>query len=124
MEYLTLYVIIFFWGAVVAAVLFVPAIILGFFVMAFISVRHPQSFRRRVAFLAAGTFPLMAVMLELFAIGHIYSDKFRGPEILGVIILGVAAALAVFVVWPLSYWLTVRQFGLLNVDTGAKDGVN
>jgi len=110
------YLMVFAMGAVAAALIFVFAITLSFFATTLVGSAFPQLDQARVALAASGVFPVMALVAEAYAISHIFSDGFRGPEILGIVIFGIAAILAVILVWPITYKLTMRAFGLSQVQ--------
>ncbi|MEM6858752.1 MAG: hypothetical protein AAF559_12870 [Pseudomonadota bacterium] len=118
MEHLTVFAIIFAYSAVAAALLLIPAVILGAFTLIIFDLKFPAQLRRRAALLATGVFPVMLLILELLAIAHIFSGQFRGPEGLGIVIFGLAAILAFIVVWPISYKLTLRLYRLRESDEG------
>ena len=68
----------------------------------------PTASKGLVSVLASGILPGLLGALFLAALGNVLDENFRGPEVLGIALVGFVAVFALFIAWPLSFWLTKK----------------
>ena len=69
---------------------------------------RPQSSARRAALLGSALLPILSVGLFLAAFSTALEPYFRGPEVLGIALVGILATFSVIVGWPVSYFVARR----------------
>ncbi len=89
---------------VIVGLFFGVAVILASLVLA----AFPGWNRKWVAFMASGVLPLGCLLLFVGSLVAVVDEEFRGPEVLGLAILGIATGFAIVVAWPFGWWLTDR----------------
>ena len=93
------------------------AVVLGMFcavsILASLVIRSilPRCNPKLSSLMGSALFPVCSVMIALLGFGAALEPDFRGPEVIGIFIVGFAAAFSVIVGWPVSYLVTQRAIG-------------
>lgn len=69
---------------------------------------RPRCSARRASLAGSSLLPFLSVVLFLAAFSTALEPDFRGPEVLGIAIVGIVAMFSVIVGWPVSYLVTHR----------------
>ena len=69
---------------------------------------RPQSSARWSSLLGSSLLPVLSVILFLAAFSTALEPDFRGPEVLGIAIVGMVTMFSVIVGWPVSYFVAHR----------------
>jgi len=93
------------------------AIVLGMFcavsILASLVIRSilPRCNPKQISLMSSAFLPVCSVLIALLGLGAALEPDFRGPEIIGIFIVGLVAAFSVIVGWPVSYLVTRRAIG-------------
>ncbi len=82
----------------------------------------PRAGRVKTAIASAGCLPLMILAGFLIVTIAALDEDFRGPEVLGLAIIGGVAAIGLIIAWPVSAWLTYRLLGRRQPKVPERDG--
>lgn len=95
-------------GSVVLAIVLGVFCSVAFLVSAILRSVLPQCSARWASLLGSSFLPALSVLLFLAAFSTALEPDFRGPEVLGIAIVGIVAAFSVIVGWPVSYFVAHR----------------
>ena len=93
------------------------AVVLGMFcaisIWASLVIRSilPRCNPKLISLMGSAFLPVCSVLIALLGFGAALEPDFRGPEIIGIFIVGSVAAFSVLVGWPVSYLVTQRAIG-------------
>ena len=104
------------WGIVILSALAIAglAAVLGIFscvallVSKLVRWMRPQCSARLTALIGSSLIPVFTLLLFLFAFSTALEPDFRGPEVLGIAIVGIVAMFSLLVGWPVSYFVAHR----------------
>jgi hypothetical protein len=71
----------------------------------------PRCKPKLISLLGSALLPACSVLIFLLGILAALEPDFRGPEVAGIMIVGLVAAFSVMVGWPVSYFVTQRVIG-------------
>ena len=69
---------------------------------------HPQCSPLRASLLGSSFLPVLSGLLFLAAFFKMLGPGFRGPELLGIAMVGIVAMFSLLVGWPVSYFVVHR----------------
>lgn len=69
---------------------------------------RPGSTARGASLVGSSLLPILSLALFFAAFSTALEPDFRGPEVLGIAIAGIAAMFSVMIGWPVSYFVTRR----------------
>lgn len=97
-------------GLALAGLVIVLGVFCGVALLLSAGVRRirPQCSARRASLLGSSVLPGLSVLLFIAAFATALEPDFRGPEVLGIAIVGSVAAFSVILGWPVSYFVARR----------------